>query len=71
MNSPVLKPVRVDAERRVAVSDVRLTPGEEVELVVRPVPRKVTAASAGSLWELSSQISIDAPPDYSVNFGRP
>lgn len=67
MNAIVLEHVRVDAERRVAISDARLTPGDEVELVVRLVPRK-DAAPAASLWELSSQISIDAPPDYSVNF---
>ena len=71
MNAIIQERVLVDARRSVAIVDERLTPGEEVEVTVRPAPVRAAHATASSLWELASRMSIDAPADYSVNFEQP
>jgi hypothetical protein len=56
-------------DERVMLVDLRLAPGEEVELTVRPSnAERNTASSTNSLWQLSECLQIDAPADYSVNF---
>ena len=63
--------MRVDAHHSVAIVDERLTPGEEVEVTVRPTPVRAVSTATPSLWELASRMTIDAPADYSVNFEQP
>lgn len=70
MNAIIQERKRVDARRSVAIVDDRLTPGEEVEVIVRSVAPAADAATP-TLWELAAQVSIDAPADYSVNFEQP
>ena len=71
MNAIIHERVRVDARCSVAIVDERLTPGEEVEVTVRPAPVRATGEATESLWELASRMKIDAPSDYSVNFEQP
>ncbi len=69
MNAVIHELVRVDAQHRVMLVDLRLSPGEEVELTVRPSnAEQNTASPTNSLWQLSERLQLDAPSDYSVNF---
>ena len=68
MNAVIKERLRVDARCSVVIVDERLTPGEEVEVTVRPVPVRAEGAAQPGLWELASRMTIDAPADYSVNF---
>ena len=66
MNAVITEKVRVDASHAIRITDLRLVPGEEVEVIVRAT--KATDTPVPSLWELASPLSVDAPVDYSVNF---
>lgn len=69
MSAIIHELVRVDAQHRVTLMDLRLAPGEEVELIVRPNQASSNAVSVpNSLWQLSEVRKLDAPADYSVNF---
>lgn len=69
MSAVIHELVRVDAQHRVSLTDLRLLPGEEVELIVRSSQASSNAVSGpNSLWQLSETRTIDAPADYSVNF---
>ena len=66
MNAVITEKIRVDAGHAISIMDARLVPGEEVEVIVRSVhAAKILPLS---LWALASTLSVDAPPDYSVNF---
>lgn len=66
MNAVITEKTRVDAQRAIRISDPRLVPGEEVEVVVRSA--NAANMPAPSLWELAATLNVDAPADYSVNF---
>ena len=68
MNAVIKERIRVDASRSVLIVDERLTPGEEVEVTVRPASTGAADTAKPNLWELASRMTIDAPADYSVNF---
>ena len=38
--------------------------------ILRPAPVRPEGAAKPSFWELASRMTIDAPADYSVNFGN-
>jgi hypothetical protein len=65
MNTVITERMRVDDQRGIHIIDDRLVPGEEVEVVVRPAK---TQQPVLSLSDIAATMSIDAPPDYSVNF---
>jgi hypothetical protein len=67
MNAVIHQRVKVDARHAVSLVDTRLTPGEEVEIIVRPATNAANA-TAPSLWALAGMRSMDAPPDYSTTF---
>ena len=66
MNAVITEKTRVDARHAISITDARLVPGEEVEVIVRSTSAANTPSP--SLWELASTLGIDAPADYSVNF---
>ena len=66
MNAVITEKTRVDARHAISITDPRLVPGEEVEVIVRSTSAANTRSP--SLWELATTLSIDAPADYSVNF---
>ena len=68
MNAILRERVRVDANHSVALTDVRLEPGQLVEVIVQPDTAAAANASPMSLWSLSASQGLDAPEDYSVNF---
>ena len=69
MSAVIHEVVRVDAQHRVSLTDLRLLPGQEVELIVRPSQASSSAShEPNSLWQLSCVRKLDAPADYSVNF---
>ena len=69
MSAIIHELVRVDAQHRVTLMDLRLAPGEEVELIVRSNQASSNDVSTpNSLWQLSEVRKLDAPADYSVNF---
>ena len=69
MNAVIHELVRVDAQHRVSLTDLRLLPGQEVELIIRPSQASPNGAhEPNSLWQLSNVRKLDAPADYSVNF---
>lgn len=56
--------VRVDARGTLVFQDSRLVPGEEVEIVIRPIAR----TSLSSFLAVAKRVQIDAPRDYSERF---
>ena len=65
MISMIESRVRVDVGGAVVFRDARLIPGEEVEIVLRPVSPK----SAGrSFLETAQCLHIDAPSNFSLQF---
>lgn len=66
MNAVIKETLRVDARHAISITDPRLVPGEEVEVIVRTA--RAANTPIPSLWELASTLSVDAPADYSVNF---
>jgi len=66
MNAVIKETLRVDARHAISITDPRLVPGEEVEVIVRTA--RAANTPIPSLWELASALSVDAPADYSVNF---
>lgn len=65
MKSAIESRVRVDARGVVMFQDVRLTPGEEVEIVVRPIQ---PSAETPSFLATAKRVRIDAPSDFSECF---
>ena len=68
MNAVIHERVRVDAQHSISLVDMRLTPGETVEIIVRPSNTDAANITVPSLWALSTSRTMDAPADYSVNF---
>ena len=66
MNAVITEKTRVNARHAISITDPRLVPGEEVEVIVRSTSAANTPSP--SLWELAATLGIDAPADYSVNF---
>ena len=66
MNAVITERLQVDAHHAVHITDPRLVPGEEVEVIVRSAKMEPTAVP--SLLDLAATMRIDAPADYSVNF---
>ncbi len=65
MNSVIESRVRVDARGALVFQDARLTPGEEVEIIVRPVVRP---PAPSSFLATASRVRIDAPSNFSERF---
>lgn len=65
MKSAIESRVRVDAAGALVFRDARLTPGEEVEIVVRPLPE---TAQKRSFLATAQHARIDAPADFSERF---
>ena len=63
MNLVIRERVKVDLHGAVTVTDSRLHPGDEVEVIVRPIDRP-----ASSFLKAARMVSIDAPSDYSTSF---
>lgn len=68
MNAVIHERVRVDAQHAVSLVDMRLTPGQMVDIIVRATDFELNAPAVLSLWALSNMRKMDAPADYSVNF---
>jgi hypothetical protein len=66
MNPLISERFLVDAQHRISITDKRLTPGDEVEVIVRST--SANAKPASRLLDLAQTVKIDAPADYSVNF---
>lgn len=66
MDALITERCLVDAQHGIRIIDERLTPGDEVEVIVRSTG--ATAKPASSLWQLAQTVRVDAPADYSVNF---
>ena len=49
----------------VRLIDARLTPGDTVEIEIRPVPVR---KSTGPLFNTARKLALDLPPDYSTSF---
>lgn len=65
MKSAIESRVRVDERGAVVFRDARLTPGEEVEIIVRPLSEPSTPTS---FLTTASSVRIDAPSDFSLRF---
>ena len=68
MNAVIHERVRVDAQHSVSLVDMRLTPGEVVEIIVRAPNTEAANTPVPSLWALSASRKMDAPADYSVGY---
>lgn len=66
MDAVITERLRVDARHAVHITDSRLVPGEEVEVIVRPATKQ--PATVANLLDLAKTMRIDAPANYSVNF---
>ena len=66
MTAVIRKRVTVDQRGAVVLVDARLQPGEEVEVIVRPLEKRGT----GSFLNTARSVSIDAPGNYSVGYGQ-
>ena len=66
MNAVITETIRVDAHHAVHLVDVRLVPGEEVEVVVRAAhsPHK----STDGFLKTALSMNLDLPADYSVTY---
>lgn len=67
MSIAIREHVVVDANRSVSVSNARLEPGMEAEVIVL-VEDRTGAGSAYSFFDTARQLGIDAPEDYSIRF---
>jgi hypothetical protein len=65
MKSPIESRVRVNANGSVVFHDARLTPGEEVQIIVKPVQE---APPGESFLAAAKRIRIEAPADFSERF---
>ena len=63
MNAVITETIRVDEEHAIRISDVRLVPGEEVEVIVRPAQK-----SARTFLQTGLAMNLDLPADYSVSY---
>jgi hypothetical protein len=61
MNAVITERIRVDAHHAISMVDLRLIPGEEVEVVVR------SAQKTGFL-HTAQAMQLDTPSDYSVRY---
>ena len=68
MNAVIHERVRVNEQHAVSLVDMRLTPGQMVEIIVRVTDSESNVPAVPSLWALSNMRKMDAPADYSVNF---
>jgi|GEM_PF-3440508 len=68
MKAAIESRVRIDAAGALVFRDARLTPGEEVEIVVRPIAARSPAVS---FLATTQRARIDAPPDFSERFDEP
>ena len=65
MKAAIESRVRIDAAGALVFRDARLTPGEEVEIIVRPVAAR---SPAESFLATAQRVRIDAPSDFSERF---
>ena len=63
MNAVITETIRVDDEHAIRIADVRLVPGEEVEVIVRPAQ-----TSAKGFLQTALAMNLDLPADYSVTY---
>jgi hypothetical protein len=63
MNDVITETIRVDNQHAVRITDDRLIPGEEVEVIVRPRKKM----ELGFL-ETALSLNLDLPADYSIAY---
>jgi hypothetical protein len=63
MNTVITERIRVDAHHAVHLVDLRLVPGEEVEVLVRPAQK-----TTKGFLQTALSLNLDTPPDYSVAY---
>ena len=63
MNAVITETIRVDDEHTIRIADIRLVPGEEVEVIVRPAQK-----SAKGFLQTALAMNLDLPVDYSVTY---
>jgi hypothetical protein len=61
MNAVITETLRVDTNHAVHIIDSRLIPGEEVEVIVRPVSKR-------SFLQTAQAIELNTPTDYSTSY---
>jgi hypothetical protein len=65
MKSTIESRVRVDERGALVFRDARLTPGEEVDIIVRPIN---VAANTASFLTTMRRVKIEAASDFSERF---
>lgn len=68
MKSVIESRARVDARGALVFRDPRLVPGEEVEIIVRPLTEPTAVVS---FLQAARRVRIDAPGDFSERFDEP
>jgi hypothetical protein len=64
MDTVIAQRIRVDANHGIRIMDMRLTPGTEVEVIVRsPTPK-----TNKSFLQTALAMNLDLPADYSVAY---
>ena len=63
MNAVITETIRVDDEHTIRIADIRMVPGEEVEVIVRPAQK-----SAKGFLQTALAMNLDLPVDYSVTY---
>jgi hypothetical protein len=65
MKSTIESRVRISANHSLVFHDPRLTPGEEVQIIVKPISESVATQS---FLATAKRNHIDAPADFSERF---
>lgn len=63
MNTVITEKLRVDEQHAIHITDTRLVPGEEVEVIVRPAQK-----ASKSFLQTALSMNLDLPADYSVAY---
>ncbi len=63
MNAVITEKLRVDDHHGIRMTDARLVPGDEVEVIVRPLPK-----TPRGFLQTALSMNLDLPADYSVSY---
>lgn len=63
MNTVITEKIRVDDQHGIRITDMRLIPGEEVEVIVRPAQKQPKG-----FLQTALSMNLDLPADYSVTY---
>jgi hypothetical protein len=64
MDTVIAQKIRVDDNHGIRIMDTRLTPGTEVEVIVR----STTPKASKSFLQTALAMNLDLPADYSVAY---